>query len=226
MRGIRFRRGAARPFGPTLKAGCPATSARSHRVRRPRGFLSRPFVNSLRIPRIAATVFSSRTRIVRCCFCQGMMRVSARALSVSCPHCHKQISLEDLRIIGSHPGKTLATCGDVVVEQTARLNVALTARRVLVHGRVNGPVRGGEVVEIGPTGYVCGDIEAPKIVVRDGALIEGVCRMTGSRPTSSEDESEDAVDSAVATEGVDPVAESSESAVEDTGPRPLRRPGA
>jgi hypothetical protein len=111
-----------------------------------------------------------------------MMKVSARALSVPCPHCHRAISLSDLRIIGAHPGRALATCGDIQIEATARLQVIVIGRNVTVHGRVRGPVNGTESVEVGPTGHVIGDITSPKIVVHDGAIIQGRCQMT--RPAS------------------------------------------
>lgn len=192
------------------------------------GSLTRPFVRTPLHSRIDGMALPARTRIARCCFCRGMMRVSARALSVSCPHCHKQISLEDLRIIGSHPGKTLATCGDVVVEQSARLNVALTARRVTVLGRVNGPIKGGEFVEIGTTGHVRGDIEAPKIVVRDGAMIEGVCRMTAAPPTEEDCDAALGAGGEINGEDLPDAGGCGEDISDDSpsGPRPLRRPGA
>jgi cytoskeletal protein CcmA (bactofilin family) len=121
---------------------------------------------------------AANTTIVRCCHCLGMMRVSAKALSIFCPHCQKRATLESLRIVGTHPGRTLATCGTLVVEPTARLNVEITARSVVINGRVNGGVTAFESVEVGPTGFVVGNIRAPKIVVRDGATIQGRCEMT------------------------------------------------
>lgn len=118
------------------------------------------------------------TKIVRCCHCRGMMKVSAHAFSVFCPHCQKRAPLENLRIIGSHPGRSLATCGDIHIERTAKLNLAITANNVVVHGRVCGPVVANEVIEIGPTGQVVGDITAAKIIIRDGGMVEGRCEMT------------------------------------------------
>lgn len=106
------------------------------------------------------------------------MKVPARALSVFCPHCQKRASLEDLVIVGSHPGKALMTCGDIRIEASARLHVEVLGNRVIVHGRVKGGVTANESVEVGRTGHVLGDIKAPKIVVRDGGVIEGRCEMT------------------------------------------------
>jgi hypothetical protein len=106
-----------------------------------------------------------------------MMKVPARAFSVFCPHCQKRAPLENLRIVGSHPGKSLATCGDIIIEPTARLNLSITANSVTVHGRVSGNVSANQVVEVGSTGQVVGDITALKIIVRDGGMITGRCSM-------------------------------------------------
>ncbi|MFQ5501640.1 MAG: polymer-forming cytoskeletal protein [Phycisphaerae bacterium] len=137
----------------------------------------------------------ANTRIVRCCNCGGMMRVAARALSVFCPHCHKRITLENLRIIGSHPGKTLATCGDILVEPSTTLNLEITANNVIVRGRVRGSIRANASVEVTPTGRVVGDVKAPKIIVREGGVIQGRCEMTapleqltGSAPAGDDDQ--------------------------------------
>lgn len=125
------------------------------------------------------------TKIVRCCHCRGMMKVPARAFSVFCPHCQKRAPLENLRIVGSHPGKSLATCGDIVIESTARLNLSIIANRVTVNGRVSGNVSANQIVEVGSTGQVVGDITAEKIIVRDGGMITGRCSMgVRQRPES------------------------------------------
>lgn len=124
------------------------------------------------------------SKIVRCCHCRGMMRVSARALSVFCPHCQKRATLENLRVAGTHPGRFLATCGDILVERTSILNLEIVAKNVVIRGRVCGAVSAQESVEIGPTGRVIGDVRAPKIVVRDGGVIQGQCEvLSGSVAT-------------------------------------------
>jgi len=125
-----------------------------------------------------------------------MLRVSARALSVFCPHCQKRLSLESFTIVGAHPGKLLMTCGDILVAQTARLHLDIYAGSVVIHGKVRGTVHGSESVEVGPTGRVSGDIRAPRIIVHEGALIEGRCEMTrpaGSHQAVAEPPSQDSV---------------------------------
>ncbi|MBX3395126.1 MAG: polymer-forming cytoskeletal protein [Phycisphaerae bacterium] len=128
------------------------------------------------------------TKIVRCCHCRGMMRVAAKALSVFCPHCQKRATLESLRIVGAHPGRTLATCGDILVEAPAQLNVEITANNVTIRGKVNGSVFANECLEVDSTGRIYGDVRAGKLVVRDGGVIQGRIEMlppTGQRSAGS-----------------------------------------
>lgn len=102
-----------------------------------------------------------------------MMRVTARALSVFCPHCQTRVSMENLRIVGSHPGKRLATAGDILVEPSSRLQLDIVCNRIVIRGRIKGSVSAGEYVEIEGTGHVIGDITAPKLVVKDGGGMQG-----------------------------------------------------
>ena len=125
------------------------------------------------------------SKIVRCCHCRGMMRVSSRALSVFCPHCQKRATLEDLRVAGTHPGRFLATCGDILVERTSILNLEIVAKNVVIRGRVCGAVSAQESVLVGPTGRVIGDVRAPKIVVQDGGVIQGQCEVLSQKPATA-----------------------------------------
>jgi len=86
--------------------------------------------------------------------------------------------MENLRIVGSHPGKRLATAGDILVEASSRLQLDIVCNRITIHGRVKGSVSASESVEIGKTGQVIGDINAPKLVVDDGGSIQGRFKRT------------------------------------------------
>lgn len=93
--------------------------------------------------------------------------------------------MENLRIVGSHPGKRLATAGDILVEASSRLQLDIVCNKIVVQGRVKGSVLAGEYVEIGKTGQVIGDISAPKLVVRDGGLMQGRFVRTASEESAA-----------------------------------------
>lgn len=182
------------------------------------GAIGRQLVGLVRNVILAIVFQGARTKIARCCFCQGAMRVSARALSVSCPHCRRVVSLADLRIVGAHPGKTLATCGDIYIEATARLQVAVIGEKITVLGKVRGPVQASEWVEVGSTGHIIGDITAPKIVVREGGVIHGrFTRLVKQSAPSSPDD---------ASSPAQPVADNGAKNAEQAGASPIHEPTA
>lgn len=118
------------------------------------------------------------------------MRVAAKALSVFCPHCQKRATLENLRIVGTHPGRSLATCGDILVEAASQLNVEIVANNVKIKGRVNGHVSANECLEVESTGRIYGDVKAAKLIVRDGGVIQGRIEMIptpGARSAHAKD---------------------------------------
>jgi cytoskeletal protein CcmA (bactofilin family) len=58
---------------------------------------------------------------------------------------------------------------------------------VLIHGEVVGDVHATERVELRSHARVFGDVESPVIVMEEGVLFEGSCRMTKDRPAEARD---------------------------------------
>jgi len=54
----------------------------------------------------------------------------------------------------------------------------VTAKSIVVVGRVAGNIHGIEKVEIQGTGIVDGDVAAPKLIVAEGAVVNGAIKMT------------------------------------------------
>jgi cytoskeletal protein CcmA (bactofilin family) len=54
----------------------------------------------------------------------------------------------------------------------------VNAKSLVIVGRVTGNVHGSERVEIQATGIVEGDVNAPRLVVAEGAVINGAIHMT------------------------------------------------
>jgi cytoskeletal protein CcmA (bactofilin family) len=58
------------------------------------------------------------------------------------------------------------------------INATIRAGIVLVSGEVVGNILGGERVELRGSARVIGDVEAPVVVLEEGVLFQGHCRMT------------------------------------------------
>jgi len=70
----------------------------------------------------------------------------------------------------------------LIVGEKGVINASIRAGIVLISGEVTGNVFASERVELRGTARVFGDVEAPVIVVEEGVLFEGHCRMTKGRP--------------------------------------------
>lgn len=99
-------------------------------------------------------------------------------MSVFCKKCQQRLVLEDLRITGSHPGRELTTCGNVIIESSAKLHIQrVVGENVLVRGRVVATIVARGVLEIARDGCVEGDVEAARVVIREGATVRGRCKI-------------------------------------------------
>jgi DNA-directed RNA polymerase subunit RPC12/RpoP len=114
---------------------------------------------------------------VRCTHCRKEVEVALKALSIFCPHCRQRLILENFRIRNYRAVREFATCGDVVVEKRGAVAAQVQVGNLLVKGRIQGDVEARGKVEVAKTGDICGDIRAPRLVVRAGGTIRGFCRI-------------------------------------------------
>ena len=70
----------------------------------------------------------------------------------------------------------------LIVGEKGVVNASIRAGMVIISGEVVGNVLATERVELRGTARVFGDVEAPVVVVEEGVLFEGHCKMTRGRP--------------------------------------------
>jgi cytoskeletal protein CcmA (bactofilin family) len=73
----------------------------------------------------------------------------------------------------------------LIVGDKGVVNANITAGCVLIRGEVVGNVLATERLELRGGARLFGDIEAPVVVVEEGVLFEGHCRMTKTRPAEA-----------------------------------------
>lgn len=86
-----------------------------------------------------------------------------------------------LRIDGDFTG-VIRTRGKVLVGQNGRAECTLHAGTVVVGGVVRGEIVSTEKVIILSTGLVLGNISTPRLIVEEGVIFNGSCRITTSAP--------------------------------------------
>lgn len=75
----------------------------------------------------------------------------------------------------------IASNDTLIIGDKGVLNASIRAAVVLVNGEVRGNIVGGERIELRGNAKVFGDVEAPVVVVEEGVLFEGHCRMSRDR---------------------------------------------
>ena len=96
-------------------------------------------------------------------------------------------------------GGSLECCGvlngtvefeeDVVIGPGGTATAQLSARRIVIDGRLEGNATGTEKVEVGASGHVEGDVRAPAVQFAEGAFFEGNVEMRSSKEQAEASES-------------------------------------
>ena len=80
---------------------------------------------------------------------------------------------ESVIIAGIVKGDVLASDFDVTVEMGARVDGAVSARRITVRGRSSGRLIAREVVRVQQSAAVRADVRSPRLALEDGATFNG-----------------------------------------------------
>ena len=82
-----------------------------------------------------------------------------------------------LRIDGDFSG-VIRTRGKVLVGRNGRAECTMHAGTVVVGGVVKGEITSTEKVIVLSTGLVLGSVTTPRLIVEEGVILDGACRIT------------------------------------------------
>lgn len=122
------------------------------------------------------------TRSVACIHCEKPVDVGKRAMSVFCPHCRKRLIVEDYKITGYTATRELFTSGNLVIEKRGHVSASVKANNITVRGKMQGKVTARGCARIDKTGWFKGDLEAPRLSVHAGAVLDAYLRIGQAQP--------------------------------------------
>ena len=93
---------------------------------------------------------------------------------------------EDLHIDGSVEGGIQLANHELTIGDTGRAQAQLYAKSVIVIGNVTGDITATERVELQASATVEGDIHTPRLVIADGAALNGSVEMTKAQPSAQQ----------------------------------------
>ena len=89
-----------------------------------------------------------------------------------------------LRVDGHLTGRVTSENGTLIIGATGKVDANIAVAAALINGMVNGDIIATEKIELGRTARVAGNIQTPRLVIEDGAILEGSCSMTKARQSA------------------------------------------
>ena len=91
---------------------------------------------------------------------------------------------EDLVLDGHIEGRVDLSDHHLTIGPNGHIQAELSAKKITIDGHVVGNVTASERLEIGETGRLDGDVEAPRILVQEGAQLNGTVSMKARSATT------------------------------------------
>src|SRR5215218_1056672 len=82
-----------------------------------------------------------------------------------------------LRVDGGLSGRVSSADGTLIVSTNGRVDANVEVAVAQIFGTVNGDITASKRIEMGRVAKVTGNIETPALVIENGAVFEGSCRM-------------------------------------------------
>ena len=115
-----------------------------------------------------------------------------------------------LRVDGHLSGQVKSEGGTLIVGNNGQVDADIEVAIATIHGAVNGDITASQRLELGRAAKVNGNITTPSLVIEQGAVFEGSCRMFQQKAASEkqrEDKSRDE-SSALDASSMEPITES------------------
>jgi len=120
-----------------------------------------------------------------------------------------------LRVDGGLSGRVSSQDGTLIVSTNGRVDANVEVAVAQIFGTVNGDITATKRIEMGRVAKVTGNIQTPALVIENGAVFEGSCRMVQIKEDA---EKSSAAASSSASSSTTPSASSSSSSSSSTKP--------
>src|SRR5919199_6991452 len=115
-----------------------------------------------------------------------------------------------LRVDGHLSGRVSSQDGTLIISSGGQVDANIEVSVAQIYGTVNGDITASKRIEMGRVAKVTGNIQTPALVIEQGAIFEGSCRMQQLRDAQAKEETR--VASAVSAPGSTATAASSTAA--------------
>jgi cytoskeletal protein CcmA (bactofilin family) len=95
-----------------------------------------------------------------------------------------------LRVDGQLQGTLSSENGTLIVGSNGQFDANVAVASAMVNGVVNGDIVASEKIQLGRTARVVGNIQTPRLLIEDGAVLEGSCSMVQARDHQEKQQTE------------------------------------
>jgi cytoskeletal protein CcmA (bactofilin family) len=88
-----------------------------------------------------------------------------------------------LRVDGHLTGRVTSENGTLIIGSTGKVDANIAVAAAMINGVINGDIIATDKIELGRTARVTGNVQTPRLVMEDGAILEGSISMTKARET-------------------------------------------
>ena len=82
-----------------------------------------------------------------------------------------------LRVDGRFSGRVTSATGTLIVGAGGQVDANIEVSVATIHGVVNGDIIAGQRIELGRAAKLNGNIQTPSLMIEQGAVFEGSCKM-------------------------------------------------
>jgi cytoskeletal protein CcmA (bactofilin family) len=82
-----------------------------------------------------------------------------------------------LRIDGRYSGRITSPTGTLIVGSGGQVDANVEVAVATIHGVVNGDITASQRIELGRAGKLNGNIQTPSLMIEQGGIFEGSCKM-------------------------------------------------
>jgi len=90
-----------------------------------------------------------------------------------------------LRVDGRFSGRITSGTGTLIVGSGGQVDANIEVDVATIHGVVNGDIIAGQRIELGRAAKLNGNIQTPSLVIEQGAVFEGSCKMVQMKTASA-----------------------------------------
>ena len=82
-----------------------------------------------------------------------------------------------MRVDGHFSGRITSSSGTLLVGNNGKVDANIEVAVAVIHGNINGDIIATQRLELGRAAKVNGNIQTPSLIIEQGAIFEGSCKM-------------------------------------------------